>query len=735
MRKSTALCCVVLPLLGAVAPGCAHDAPAAVEVPAPPEHIADLDGFETALNRFVLLPEGHAGRKPYREALTGFLLRYIDQALDRADEVEALTALRYTISLYTPAELRSLPPSPALARRAHALYRMTARRGAERPSFLMLAIEQRFGDEATREKALDNWKNLETWVVRNGPYATEPLLRHEELERSLEEVSAVFPSPFVTQRLADLYVARYEAARSARMQGRALGTASLRRMEITGYLLMRVYLRADDFEGAVTTLDRVELDGPVLKLAEIMRDAIKPRRSALPLLSLAEQFVPEADVDPTQPYVEQGWGIAEVLARRAVRKFPEDPFAHLLRARTLANNGLDAAAIVHLRKTIDLKEDVFQAWNALANLEQRRLEELAQTEPERAAAHLPELEKLHGRAVKLWADRPIQPGLPEAFYTVAEGLYQVGEVDRAESLLERSLGIEPVPDSLDLLGTIALKRSRFDQAESRYENLTGLSYESETAQLRWEARARQQLGEIALRRGDAARSTRHMRMALRHTNDLLARPGDGTDQRAARYVERGKLLFLLGDVGLAMEDFRHAAEIAPGSIKTYADPLRYVVAHGYYEEARAIFQRAMAQPALSPSLKLYFALWMNDLATRQGQTPDPDVDGFLQEYEGKGWDRALARHARGEMSFDDLLARAGDRGERAEAYFYEGLRQYRTGHASEGKRLLEQVLDTQMMGFFEYDMAQTYLEWGEVPRTARPPLPLPTGAAAKASVH
>ncbi|MEM7261281.1 MAG: hypothetical protein AAF488_04770, partial [Planctomycetota bacterium] len=97
----------------------------------------------------------------------------------------------------------------------------------------------------------------------------------------------------------------------------------------------------------------------------------------------------------------------------------------------------------------------------------------------------------------------------------------------------------------------------------RYEDLAGLAYESETSQLQWEARARTQLGEIALRQGDPKDSTRHIRIALRHTNDLLARDPGSLNQRAERFVERGKLLFLLGDVELAMDDFRKAGELAP----------------------------------------------------------------------------------------------------------------------------------------------------------------------------
>src|SRR5690606_2578254 len=138
-----------------------------------------------------------------------------------------------------------------------------------------------------RDHALEEWAMLETWAIENGPYAADPLLRHEELEDALEEVAAVFPSPFVTQRLVDLYVARYRVAKQMRAQGRTGDASASRRMEITGYLILRAHLRADDIEAAAAESQRVELDPPVAKLRTMMLDATHPRRSALPLLALA----------------------------------------------------------------------------------------------------------------------------------------------------------------------------------------------------------------------------------------------------------------------------------------------------------------------------------------------------------------------------------------------------------------------------------------------------------------
>lgn len=709
-----------LALAGAL-PGCkVAKGPASIDANAVVE-VEDLDDFEQALNRYALLAPDSPARAKQRAELQGFLGAYVTRQIGGGEFEEAVQALRYGVGLYTPAELRDAKiVAPQLAEIAGEVYHVTARRGAETPSLLALAVRQRFGDERTRDRAVEQWQTLEDWVVRNGPFAQEPLLRHEELERALEDVAAAFPSPFVVHRLADLYVARYEAAKASR--GQDAGSAARRRLEVTGYLLMRLYLRADDIEGARAALASVEVDLPVAKLAELMNDAFKPRRSPTALLAFAEQFAPDAGADTDDPYTTQGWAIVDNLSRRAVATYPKDAYVHLLRARTLRNAGLGGAAMEHLRRCLALKEDVFAAWQELAQLEQRDLERVAARDPAAAADRLPRIEKLHDRATHLWADRPIRPGMPEAFYTVAQGLYEVGEARRAEDLLRRSVGIEPVPNSLDLLGTIALKQSKLGEAKSRYEDLANLAYDNELTQLQWEARARQQLGEIALRRGDRADSMRHIRMALRHTNDLLARPNDDVGDRAARLVERGKLLFYLGDTALAMSDFARAAEFAPDDVKVYADPLIAVVSHGYYDEARTIYRRAMARRSLSSSLKLYFSLWIAELARRQGHPVEPEAEAFVAAFQGEGWSKLLAGHARGEVTFDALLGAAHDRGQKAEALFYEALRKWDAGDPNAARVLLRKVIDTGMMGFFEYDMAQAYLDWNELPKVARAPL-------------
>ena len=693
------------------------------ERPAPPAAVTSLDEFEATYNAYALVPEGTPRRAEYRAVMLPFLYAYLDESLDRGDADETLSALRYTASLFTPVELRSVGPLPALARRADALYGQVARHGDERSSLFCLAVAEHFGDEALKRDAVEHWALVERWLTDNGPYATDPLLREESLQRVLEDVSADLPTPFVVDALESLYVERYNTAKASEATRAVASSVAMRRMQITGYLLLRLHLRADDPERAVASLEKVDIDVPIATLGEMTTEALQTRRSPEPLLTLADQFVPDPGSDPSDPFVTQGWGIVDNLSRRAVRRHPDNASAHLMRAQALSSAGLREAAVTHLRWSIDRQEDVFEAWQALAQLQQDVLAEQADRDPQRAVGMLSDVEAMHARAAELWRDRPVQPGLPEAFYTVAEGLYQSGDVAESAKLLERSLAIEPAPSSIDLLGTIALKRNELAAARSHYKDLEDLPFADELAQLLWEARARQQLGEIELRDGNGAAATKHLRVALRHNNDLLARAAASPASRAERYVERGKILFVLGDARAAMADFRKAADLDPTGIKPYADPLRVLVAHGYYDEANEVFRRAMSQATLSDNLKLYFSLWMHELALRQGHDAPADAMDFLAGFRGSDWGRALSRHARGDLDFQGLLDAADNKGETAEAYFYEGLRRWHRGNAKGGAELMGKVVATQMMGFFEFDMAQRYLRWGAPPTTARLPLP------------
>ena len=716
-------------ILGAAAvPGCANSkkktnepAHPQVEVPA---KIADLDEFAIHTNHFALLSLDHPQREAIRGRLVDYLISYLDRSIKAERYEEATTALNFIIDLYAPRELRSTPhrPNRKIAVAAHQIYLAAGRRGNESPAMLALAVEQHFGVDSIRKRAVGQWRDLEDWILRNGVFSDEAILRHEELEETLEETASVFPSPFVVQRLNDLYLARYQAALAAIDRGSEMGVAARQRAEVTGYLLIRLHLRADDFDGTLAALGEITPDIATKKMMEFIEEAKKSERSANALLTLATQFIPESPDELSRippSFFVQGWGIVNNLARRALEKFPDDPFAHLILARALRQDGLVDASIHHFEAALALKEDIRDAWEELAILNQISLERLAERDPPAAERRLAELEKRHKRAVELWPDRPLRPGLPEAYVVVAHGLYNGGKIKDAKELLDRSLTIEPVPEALYLAGTIELKKGKLGAAAERFTAMSELPFDNQLTRLRWETKAHGLLGEIASRSGKTATAEEHRRLALRQLNSLIAFPSLDEHERSAYLVERGKILFAVGDVELAMDDFREARITTPDRVDSYTEPMLFVVSRGYYDEALEIYHQVLTRDEIRETLKLYFSLWLSDLAQRQGRDADRETTAFLRAYAADPWPRRLALHARGELSFDELIKGAQDQGERAEAYFYEALRQWRSGDPSSGKKLMKKVLNTEMMSFFEYDMALHYLALGELPMPSK----------------
>ena len=87
------------------------------------------------------------------------------------------------------------------------------------------------------------------------------------------------------------------------------------------------------------------------------------------------------------------------------------------------------------------------------------------------------------------------------------------------------------------------------------------------------------------------------------------------------------------------------------------------------------------------------------------------------------WLRRLARFSLGELEAGDLQSAADDPRERSEAFFYEGLQRWRSGSKAAGLEFMGKVLEQQMLGDFEYEMAQNYLRWNELPKSARAAMP------------
>ena len=167
-----------------------------------------------------------------------------------------------------------------------------------------------------------------------------------------------------------------------------------------------------------------------------------------------------------------------------------------------------------------------------------------------------------------------------------------------------------------------------------------------------------------------------------------------------------------------MNDFSAAEQIDPRSPAVYVDPLIELVKGGDLPRATAVYGRAMERPDVPEDLKLYLSLWVRDLAARTHAAPVDRAEAFVREYRGDRWTTALAAHARGELPYDELLAKASNKGEQVEAHFYEAMARWRQGDLAGARALLDAVLASGMMSFFEYELAHGFVQRGPL---AHPP--------------
>lgn len=725
---------LVIPLvLAAGAAGCGVTRGAGTQAPAlvAPERIADLDDYADARNAFALLEFGEPGRAELRAELRDFLIGYLDHALAEARDPAAVDALEHLAGLWTPAELRALSPDPRLAEAATRVYAAVAPAGNERPALLALGLAHAFGDGTAQARASANFEQLQAWVERTSDFDEDPRVA-DLLDRLLEDVTSFFPSPFLVDQLATLYLDRYRAAQL----GTTTGKAKDPRTAFTPYLLARLYLRADDLDGAIAAIDRLESDAPTLALRELIAAANQSSaeaRSPADLDQLTREFTPEPDNRLPAEIIRQSWGIVDNLARRTLAGFPDHPPAHLARGRVLRSQELDQAAIVHYERAFAGKsratdrEDLHLAWTELAELHQRALEARAQANPVAAAAMLDRVEAFHARAAQLWPQRPVEPPITFAWLTVAQAEFNAGQVDRAKTLLDQTVAIEPHPAALSLLGLIALRRGDFEQARERIKRIEGLAFADQLERYEWQIDSQIRLGEIELLAGNDAASVAHLRDALVQLNTLLSYPGLADPIRVEFLLRRAQTFFFLGEISSAMADYRGAQTIAPERSAVYSLPLLFTVVHGHFDEAAEVLNAALAGHASGDAseaadLRVYFSMWVMDLGQRIGRPVPPAAQAYLKRYASEGsdaWLRKLARFGLGELGEGDLAAAASDARQRSEAFFYEGLRRWRSGSKTGGLALLEQVLAQKMLGDFEYQMAQSYLHWNELPKRAR----------------
>jgi tetratricopeptide (TPR) repeat protein len=315
---------------------------------------------------------------------------------------------------------------------------------------------------------------------------------------------------------------------------------------------------------------------------------------------------------------------------------------------------------------------------------------------------------------------------------LAGGLVDAGQIDKAAPLLLRAR--RPNDADIDVprqLANLAVKRGDPQQAivllrqalDTRERNAPP---EDTLPYVEGQARLAFTLGnayEITANLADARRAwataargwERLMLEQIRRRNPTAA---------AEATFEVARIYYLLGRREEGLRKFDEAIAHDEDRDQSYLDAIAFLVQRGESAPALEIFRRALSRSnrSISEYVKVYASLWILDLTRRSGGTADAGATAYLRGIAGRkimlrpprtaAWYSDLARFAVGQLDYPALLAKADTAGKRAEAYFYEAMRRLSSGKSDEAHALWSKVMETQMLSFFEFEMAARYLRTG-----------------------
>jgi tetratricopeptide (TPR) repeat protein len=682
-----------------------------------PFDLAEDQDLELLRADFAAQADDEAGRPAQRRRLADEYARRLAYALAHGQHESGHAALRSLLSLWNAADLRHADRvAPEIARYRAVLSRARdtyARAGRDREaaaalSALILADpEHADGHRAELDEIFAYADELAVAGEGAGAQRARPI---EILERLVE----FHPAPWVVDRLVDLYLGRQRAVDSGFRRSRtdldvirAHGDGVLR----TAWHVTRVLARGGRIGRAGEAIEALVGIGDDRELRERVRRALAPGATAADWVLLAARF---HSSDPARG----DRGAALAIAREAARRFPRAPAAHLAAAEAARQMAEPALAIRYYESGLALDPEHADATGELGRLYLLRISTLALSDrPAAAGRFVAAFGRFHAAATAALG-QAVEPDMADAEAAFGRGLVSLGQLDQARRQLERSLARRPTLEALESLGTMALKKDRFEQAIDLFERALARR-ESEVLARYQQCRIMRFLAEAYEGAGRRQVAASRYRAALVAWSRLMdrsrasGRPGLPAPLAAEGLVEQGKILWQLGERETALAAFDAAVDVDPNGASSHADLIAFLIVRGEYVRALDAYHRALGSPEIGDYFKVYMSLWVLAEARRRRLPADPVARDFVAARDGSLWYDDLARYATGRLRQEALKTRATTRARRAELLYYTAvLGSDIHRDAAAARRLLEGVVASDMVLFFEYDMARHWLRSG-----------------------
>jgi tetratricopeptide (TPR) repeat protein len=509
------------------------------------------------------------------------------------------------------------------------------------------------------------------------------------------------PAPEVLDTLAGLHIAGRDAVSAETVENRhRLGIGGERQLRLAPLNVAAVYLTHGDIRSAIT---KVESMGPGGELQLRLLDLMRTARSS-------DEAGAAATYELVEGYRLARPDVAAGLCRSALIRFPQDYRFPTCMARIAADSEQFADATAWWVIAIEVEPEMIELYDeALGQLDEFIKTRLEDPHPERSSALARGAETILAERQKRWPDSkpPIAPNELEFLIGMLE--MNAGHAAEAQQRFEKSIEKDPDPGALTQLGLLLERTGHPKEAEQQYRRALALAPSASLANDLQRADILENLGNTARAQGKAKEMASRYRVALQAWNEAR----DQVEGPTAAIVEmrRGVLLDHLRRHDEAVDAFENAMSHAPQWRDVYASILSHLVsAPPDFEFASSVWRRSQLHLTLPPEWKVYFTLWIQLIAARADQPPVEEHAQLLRRLGGgSNWWGKLASFGAGDLDYAGLISVASSLGEETEALYYEGSRLFIAGERQAARDQFQRVLDTNMVSFFEYEMARKLL--------------------------
>lgn len=725
-----ALC---LGCFAALSGGCAgrgKPAASAATVALPDE--LDDQSFARIERAYSRLDPSDPQRPAIRLRLVQHLLREAEGA-HRADEYDAaVEQLAAITALYRPEELADGLVSELLPLASY-LRTEGERRGDEARVLSALWLQKQLAENKT--EAAQQYALLRRWSDEARRELNGVGEHLKGLIEVLAEHARLTPAPEVLDVLAQLYTDRRnqllnaigpeaeappDAAAFSREEFRDVSVALARApLDIAG-----VYLEHQNFAEALARLRKLQgltgLEPRIRTILEVVVDKKAEAPSALLALSRVYNEM-------------RGFSVASALCLYGVRTFPADArFPQCLGRLAALEDDYAEAALEYAEATRlapDERELYDEALEVLSNLMRG---EMFDGDPSETRALAQQARTILDERVKRWPEVAPPVKVEELELAVALAEMSAGNIDEARSHLQASLDKRETTRALVQMGQINARTGELEEAHRFYARALERTTMRDVEEARLRAQVLEQLGDVQRAAGKPQEAVQHYSDALAIWESAL-KSNPEEIERAFAEIRRGVLLARLERTSEALDAFELAMQAVPYDRETYAQVLSFmVVAAPSLELANSIVARAQRQLTLDPEWRTYFGLWVQLIAARTRSAVPADVTRLLTRLaRSDTWWGRLAQFGTGTIDYAQLTSFAKTRGERVEADFYEGARRLAKGELVDARALFQRVIDSRMVSFFEYQMAQELLLLEDAKLSVNPPPPSNAASAKK----